>query len=112
VSRVTRPTLRELAGLPAQPVLLADSTLVLIDCQHTYTQGVMELDGVQVALDEAAALLDRCDRPPCRASRGRAGRYPGVGDTAVSASAMQLASLAAMADLFAVVVPDTGPIPG
>src|SRR4051812_6905488 len=31
----------------------------MIDCQNTYTQGVMELDGVQSALDEAAALLDR-----------------------------------------------------
>lgn len=56
---MTRPTLRELAGLPAQPVSLADSALVLIDCQNTYTCGVMELDGVQAALDETAALLDR-----------------------------------------------------
>jgi nicotinamidase-related amidase len=31
----------------------------MIDCQNTYTGGVMELDGVQSALDEAAALLDR-----------------------------------------------------
>lgn len=56
---MTRPTLRELAGLPASPQPLAESTLVLIDCQNTYTQGVMELEGVQAALDEAAALLDR-----------------------------------------------------
>ena len=48
-----------LAGLPLEPVSLADSTLVLIDCQNTYTRGVMELEGVQAALDEAAALLDR-----------------------------------------------------
>ncbi|GAY17333.1 cysteine hydrolase family protein [Mycobacterium sp. shizuoka-1] len=52
-------TLRALAGLPLQPPSLADSTLILIDCQNTYTRGVMELDGVQAALDEAAALLDR-----------------------------------------------------
>ena len=44
---------------PSTPVSLAESTLVLIDCQNTYTQGVMELEGVQAALDEAAALLDR-----------------------------------------------------
>jgi nicotinamidase-related amidase len=52
-------TLRALAGLPLQPPSLAASTLVLIDCQNTYTRGVMELEGVQPALDEAAALLDR-----------------------------------------------------
>ena len=52
-------TLRALADLPQQPVSLAESTLILIDCQNTYTQGVMELEGVQAALDETAALLDR-----------------------------------------------------
>ncbi|CAN3130154.1 cysteine hydrolase family protein [Mycobacterium sp. smrl_JER01] len=52
-------TLRGLAGLPLAPVSLADSALVLIDCQNTYTRGVMELDGVQAALDEVATLLDR-----------------------------------------------------
>ena len=49
---------RALADLPA-PVSLAESTLIMIDCQNTYTHGVMELEGVQAALDEAAALLDR-----------------------------------------------------
>ncbi|WP_396931629.1 cysteine hydrolase family protein [Mycolicibacterium sp.] len=52
-------TLRGLAGLPLDPPSLAESTLILVDCQNTYTQGVMELEGVQAALDEAAALLDR-----------------------------------------------------
>ena len=52
-------TLRTLAGLPSTPASLADSTLILIDCQNTYTRGVMELDGVQPALDEAAKLLER-----------------------------------------------------
>ena len=52
-------TLRALSGLPLEPVSLASSTLILIDCQNTYTEGVMELEGVQVALDEAATLLDR-----------------------------------------------------
>lgn len=52
-------TLRALAGLPQSPVSLAESTLVLIDCQNTYTRGVMELEGVQGALDEVEALLDR-----------------------------------------------------
>ncbi|MUL66935.1 cysteine hydrolase [Mycobacterium sp. CBMA 234] len=56
---MTRPTLRELSSLPVEPVRLSDSALVLIDCQNTYTRGVMELEGVQAALDETAALLDR-----------------------------------------------------
>lgn len=56
---MTNPTLRQLASLPSSPAALADSTLVLIDCQHTYTHGVMELDGVGAALEEAAVLLDR-----------------------------------------------------
>jgi nicotinamidase-related amidase len=52
-------TLRTLAGLPSSPSSLADSTLIMIDCQNTYTRGVMELDGVEDALDEAAKLLER-----------------------------------------------------
>ncbi|MBV9818318.1 MAG: cysteine hydrolase [Solirubrobacterales bacterium] len=52
-------TLRSLSGLPATPASLSDSTLIMIDCQNTYTEGVMELDGVQAALDEAAKLLER-----------------------------------------------------
>jgi len=52
-------TLRTLAGLPSTPPRLADSTLIMIDCQNTYTRGVMELDGVEDALDEAAKLLER-----------------------------------------------------
>ena len=52
-------TLRAMAGLPLAPVSLADSTLVLIDCQNTYTRGVMELEGVEAALEQAAVLLDR-----------------------------------------------------
>jgi nicotinamidase-related amidase len=52
-------TLRDLSGMPAAPASLSDSTLILIDCQNTYTRGVMELDGVAAALDEAARLLER-----------------------------------------------------
>lgn len=52
-------TLRALSGLPSAAASLTDSTLIMIDCQNTYTQGVMELAGVQAALDEAAVLLDR-----------------------------------------------------
>ena len=56
---MTNPTLRALSELPQTPAPLAESTLVLIDCQNTYTYGVMELEGVQAALDEAATLLER-----------------------------------------------------
>jgi nicotinamidase-related amidase len=52
-------TLRTLSGLPSAPAALADSTLVMIDCQNTYTEGVMALDGVSEALDEAGRLLER-----------------------------------------------------
>lgn len=50
-------TLRELNGLDPQPATLAQSTLILVDYQNTYTRGVMELDGWQAALDAAAQLL-------------------------------------------------------
>ena len=193
-------TLRALAGLPVAPPSLADSTLIMIDCQNTYTRGVMELEGVQAALDEAAALLDRArsagipiihiqhsdgpgslydidgesgaivarvaprDGEPvvvksypnsfvgtdlderlqtskasnlviagfmthmCVNSTARGAfnlgyaptvvaaatatrALPGSGGTTVSAAAMQAASLAALADLFAVVVPGATAIP-
>ncbi|ORV50207.1 isochorismatase [Mycolicibacter engbaekii] len=52
-------TLRTLTGLPTTPSSLGESAVVLIDCQNTYTRGVMELDGVQDALLSTAALLDR-----------------------------------------------------
>ena len=52
-------TLRGLMGLPASPQPLSQSALIMIDLQNTYTEGVMELENVQPALDEAAQLLDR-----------------------------------------------------
>src|SRR5690242_12053974 len=51
-------TLRAVSGLPADPPALSASTLVLIDCQNTYTRRLMELEGVQAALDQAEELLD------------------------------------------------------
>ena len=52
-------TLRAASGLPAEPPALGASTLIMIDCQNTYTRGPLELDGVQAALDQAEELLDR-----------------------------------------------------
>ncbi len=52
-------TLRNLVGLPNQPHRLSESALILIDCQNTYRQGIMKLEGVEPALEEAAQLLAR-----------------------------------------------------
>ncbi|MET9955104.1 cysteine hydrolase family protein [Streptomyces sp. NPDC006339] len=52
-------TLRELNGFDPAPAPLADSTLILVDYQNTYTRGVMELSGWEAALDAAAELLAR-----------------------------------------------------
>ncbi|WP_274564824.1 isochorismatase family protein [Streptomyces spiramyceticus] len=52
-------TLRELNGFDQTPASLADATLILVDYQNTYTTGVMELTGWELALDSAAALLAR-----------------------------------------------------
>ncbi len=52
-------TLRELSGKPAAPAPLSESVLILVDAQNTYRSGVMELDGIEPALDECARLLGR-----------------------------------------------------
>ncbi len=54
-----RPTLRSLLALPDTPAPISKSALILIDCQNTYREGVMQLDGVEPALAECAALLKR-----------------------------------------------------
>ncbi|MEX7468975.1 cysteine hydrolase family protein [Mycobacterium adipatum] len=197
---MTRPTLRNLADLPSTPPSIRDSALVLVDCQNTYTYGVMELDGVQAALEETATLLGRARSagipiihiqhnggpgtpydvtaevgaiveavaprdgepvvvkqfpnafvqtdlderlkavgatnlvlagfmthmcinstargafnlgyaPTVVASATATRPLPGVGGETVSAAALQAASLAALSDLFAVVVPDAAAVP-
>lgn len=52
-------TLRELSGKPATPAPLSESVLILVDAQNTYRSGVMELAGIEPALDECARLLGR-----------------------------------------------------
>ncbi len=54
-----RPTLRSLLALPDTPAPLSKSALVLIDCQTTYREGIMQLDDVEPALQECARLLAR-----------------------------------------------------
>ncbi len=53
------PTIRELAGLPDAPEKLSESALIMIDCQNTYREGTMQLEGVEEALDKARQLLER-----------------------------------------------------
>ena len=53
------PTLRELTGMNPDPSSISESALVLIDCQQTYREGIMQLIGVEPALKEAASLLKR-----------------------------------------------------
>lgn len=52
-------TLRSLSGLPPEPAALKGSALLMIDLQNTYREGVMQLEGVEPAIREAAALLER-----------------------------------------------------
>lgn len=52
-------TLREVAGLGQRPTSLHDAALVVIDCQNTYRQGIMQLEGVEDALREVERLLNR-----------------------------------------------------
>lgn len=56
---MSSPTLRSLLALPEKPESLKKSALILIDCQNTYRQGVMQLEGVEPALAECAKLLER-----------------------------------------------------
>ena len=52
-------TLRDVSGLGTQPPALRDAALVMIDCQNTYREGVMQLAGVEAALAEAQRMLGR-----------------------------------------------------
>ena len=52
-------TLRDVSGLGNEAPSLKGSSLVMIDLQNTYREGVMTLEGVEPAIQEAAALLKR-----------------------------------------------------
>ncbi len=56
---MANPTLRTLTGMDPNPAPISNSALVLIDCQQTYREGVMQLENVEAALNEVAALLRR-----------------------------------------------------
>lgn len=52
-------TLRDVSGLSPKPAALGDSALLMIDLQNTYREGLMRLSGVEPAIVEARALLER-----------------------------------------------------
>ncbi len=52
-------TLREILGLGQTPSKLSESALIMIDCQNTYRQGVMQLTNVEAAMIEAQKLLEK-----------------------------------------------------
>ena len=50
-------TLRDITGMGYAPAGLKDSALIMIDCQNTYRQGLMQLTNVEPAIIEAQKLL-------------------------------------------------------
>lgn len=52
-------TLRTLSEMPATPPPLSESALILVDCQNTYREGTMALEGVEAALEQCRGLLER-----------------------------------------------------
>jgi nicotinamidase-related amidase len=52
-------TLREITGMGHTPTTVGKSALILIDCQNTYREGIMQLEGVEPALLECQRLLQR-----------------------------------------------------
>ncbi len=51
-------SLRAVVGLSDKPAQIENSALIMIDCQNTYTRGVMKLTGIDEALLEAEKLLN------------------------------------------------------
>ena len=65
---MSNPTLRSLLALPDTPESLKKSALVLIDCQNTYREGVMQLEGVEPALERMRQAPRPRPREPARRS--------------------------------------------
>ena len=51
-------TLRDLAGMGREPASLSQAVVVMIDCQNTYRQGVMQLVGIEA--DKIAGQTFNC----------------------------------------------------
>ena len=56
---VASQTLREVTGMGFKHASLKDSALVMVDCQNTYREGVMQLTHVEPAILEAKKLLNK-----------------------------------------------------
>lgn len=52
-------TLRDIVGLNNVATPVAQSSLIIIDAQNTYRDGIMRLEGVEEAMQECRVLLDR-----------------------------------------------------
>lgn len=50
-------TLRDITGMGYNIAGLKDSALIMVDCQNTYRQGLMQLTNVEAAIKEAQKLL-------------------------------------------------------
>ena len=55
---IASPGLRDITGMGNNPASLKDAALIMIDCQNTYRQGVMQLTGVEDAILECQKLLE------------------------------------------------------
>ena len=51
-------SLRDIAGMGYNSARLKDSALIMVDCQNTYRQGMMQLTNVEPAIIEAHKLLN------------------------------------------------------
>jgi nicotinamidase-related amidase len=54
---IASQTLRDITGMGYNPAGLKDSALIMVDCQNTYRQGLMQLTNVEAAIKEAQKLL-------------------------------------------------------
>jgi nicotinamidase-related amidase len=52
-------TMLQMAGATPAPATMADGTLLIIDAQREYTDGLLPLPGVQAAIDSLAGLLEK-----------------------------------------------------
>lgn len=53
------PTLRDITGMGYEQPDLSNSALIMVDCQNTYREGVMQLTNVEPAIKEAQKLLEK-----------------------------------------------------
>jgi nicotinamidase-related amidase len=53
------PTLRDITGMGYEQPGLSNSALIMVDCQNTYREGIMQLTNVEPAIKEAQQLLQK-----------------------------------------------------